>query len=48
MKIDTDWPALVKNTRNIGDFRKWKNHDLYSKAFDRLLWDLKAEEKENL
>jgi hypothetical protein len=48
MKIDTDWPALVKNTRNIGDFRKWKNHVLYSKAFDRLLWDLKAEEEENL
>jgi len=45
MKIDTGWPALIKNTRNIGDFRKWKIHDSYQKAFDRLLRDLKAEEK---
>lgn len=43
MKIDTGWPALVRNTRNIGDFRKWKQHDSYQKAFDRLLRDLKAE-----
>jgi TIR domain/Pentapeptide repeats (8 copies) len=45
MKIDKGWPALVKNTRNIGDFRKWKNYESYSKAFDRLLRDLKAKEK---
>ena len=43
MKIDTGWPALIKNTRNIGDFRKWKNPEAYQKAFDRLLRDLKAE-----
>jgi uncharacterized protein YjbI with pentapeptide repeats len=29
--------------KNVGDFRKWKNHDDYKKAFDRLLRDLKAE-----
>jgi hypothetical protein len=29
----------------IGDFRKWKNPEAYQKAFDRLLRDLKAEEK---
>jgi hypothetical protein len=45
MKIDTGWPALIKNTRNIGDFRKWRNLESYNKAFDRLLRDLKAEEK---
>jgi len=45
MKIETGWPALIRNTRNIGDFRKWKQHDSYQKAFDRLLRDLRAEEK---
>lgn len=45
MKVEGGWPALVRNTRNIGDFRKWKSHDSYQKAFDRLLRDLKAEDK---
>jgi uncharacterized protein YjbI with pentapeptide repeats len=45
MKINTGWPALIKNTRNIGDFRKWGNLESYQIAFDRLLRDLKAEEK---
>jgi hypothetical protein len=27
----------------IPDFSKWKDHDSYQKAFDRLLKDLKAE-----
>lgn len=44
MKVESGWPALIRNTRNIGDFRKWKNHDSYQKTFDRLLRDLKAEE----
>jgi len=46
MNIHTGWPALIKNTRNIGDFRAWKDHDAYQKAFDRLLRDLKAESAE--
>ncbi len=29
--------------KNVGDFRQWKQHDDYRKAFDRLLRDLKAE-----
>jgi hypothetical protein len=28
---------------HIGDFTQWKVHDAYSKAFDRLLRDLKTE-----
>ena len=44
MTLDTGWPALIRNTRNIGDFRHWKTHDVYQKAFDRLLRDLKAAE----
>lgn len=29
--------------RHIGNFRDWKDHDSYQKAFDRLLRDLEAE-----
>jgi hypothetical protein len=43
MSLETGWPALIRNTRNIGDFRRWKTHDVYQQAFDRLLRDLKAE-----
>jgi hypothetical protein len=43
MEVKAGWPALLKNTRNVGDFTKWKDHDSYQKAFDRLLRDLKAE-----
>jgi uncharacterized protein YjbI with pentapeptide repeats len=42
MTLETGWPTLIRNTRNIGDFRRWKTHDVYQKAFDRLLRDLKA------
>jgi hypothetical protein len=44
MGLETGWPALIRNTRNIGDFRRWKMHDVYQQAFDRLLRDLKAAE----
>lgn len=47
MKIEGGWPALIRNTRHIGDFRRWKNHDSYQKAFVRLLRDLKADDKKN-
>lgn len=43
MQVDGGWPALIRNTRNIGDFREWKNHDSYQKAFNRLLRDLIAQ-----
>jgi hypothetical protein len=46
MTLETGWPALIRNTRNIGDFRRWKSHDVYQKAFDRLLRDLKAAERQ--
>jgi hypothetical protein len=36
------WAADIRRTRHIGDFRGWKNHDEYRKAFDRLLRDLRA------
>jgi uncharacterized protein YjbI with pentapeptide repeats len=37
------WAATIRRTRHIGDFTRWKEHDSYSKAFERLLRDLKAE-----
>jgi hypothetical protein len=43
MDIGTGWPAFLKNTRNVGNFTRWRDHDSYRKAFDRLLRDLKAE-----
>jgi hypothetical protein len=42
MEIDGGWPALVRRTRHIGDFTRWKDHDAYQQAFERLLRDLKA------
>lgn len=41
MNIKTGWPADIKRTRHIGDFKEWKDHDTYQKSFDRLLRDLK-------
>ena len=40
--IETGWATDVKR-RHIGDFRCWKDHDSYQKAFKRLLRDLKME-----
>ena len=45
MKIESGWPADIRLSRNIGDFRRWKNHDAYQKSFDRLLRDLRASEE---
>ncbi|HST51493.1 MAG TPA: toll/interleukin-1 receptor domain-containing protein [Pyrinomonadaceae bacterium] len=45
--IFTGWRHHRKadvTAKHIGDFRKWDHHDLYQKAFDRLMRDLKAEE----
>jgi uncharacterized protein YjbI with pentapeptide repeats len=45
METDQAWAADIRRLRHIGDFRDWKNHDSYKKAFDRLLRDLNAEGK---
>jgi hypothetical protein len=42
MEVKSGWPALLKNTRNVGDFTRWKEHDSYREAFVRLLRDLRA------
>lgn len=39
------WAADVRRRWHIGDFTQWKYHDAYQQAFERLLRDLKAEQK---
>ena len=46
MAIEAGWPAMIHRTRHIGDFTQWKVHDAYQQAFDRLLRDLKAAERQ--
>jgi hypothetical protein len=42
MDTDQAWAASLRRTRHIGDFRHWKDHDAFKKAFERLLRDLKS------
>jgi hypothetical protein len=39
MTTDEAWAAQLR-ARNIGDFRRWKDHDAYQKSFERVLRDL--------
>jgi hypothetical protein len=39
------WASLIPRTRHVGDFTGWKDRDSYQKAFERLMRDLRAEEK---
>jgi hypothetical protein len=41
--VDAGWATDIRRTRHFGDFRNWKNHDVYTKVFERLLVDLKSE-----
>ena len=40
--VTCGWPAKIRRTRHIGDFRQWKDHDEYQQAFTQLLRDLKC------
>jgi hypothetical protein len=40
MDAPQSWAADIRRSRHIGDFRGWKEHDSYQKAFKRLLRDL--------
>ena len=37
------WARKLRDNRNIGDFRRWKDHDAYQKTLARLLRDLRVE-----
>jgi hypothetical protein len=39
MATDEAWAAELR-ARNIGDFRRWKDHDAYMKSFERVVRDL--------
>jgi uncharacterized protein YjbI with pentapeptide repeats len=43
METARPWARLLRGQRNIGDFTRWKEHDAYAKALDRLLRDLRVE-----
>ena len=45
MQTGEAWAADIRRTRHIGNFTYWKDHDAYQQAFQRLLRDLKAEQK---
>jgi TIR domain/Pentapeptide repeats (8 copies) len=40
MQTSEPWALKLRDQRNIGDFRAWKDHDAYQKSLDRLLRDL--------
>lgn len=46
MDAESGWPALLNNTRHIGDFTKWKSYSAYEKAFARLIRDLRTADME--
>jgi hypothetical protein len=43
MATSESWACDIQDTRHIGDFHGWKEHDAYRQAFERLMRDLKAE-----
>jgi uncharacterized protein YjbI with pentapeptide repeats len=43
MNVPSGWAADIRRTRNVGDFHKWRKSELYQKALEKLLRDLKAE-----
>lgn len=43
LELNSGWPALIKNTRHIGNFSAWKDQSKYRKAFERLIRDLQVE-----
>jgi hypothetical protein len=36
---------MIRGQRHIGDFTRWKEHDAYSKALEKLLRDLRVSEE---
>ena len=40
------WAADIRRQRHIGDLTRWREYDAYQQAFDRLLRDLKAAERQ--
>jgi hypothetical protein len=45
METDAAWAASIRRQRHIGDFKSRKDHDDYSKGLQRLLRDLRTENR---
>jgi hypothetical protein len=43
MDTTEQWARDIKRARHIEDFTRWKEHDAYQQALDRLLRDLRVE-----
>jgi len=41
MDTNEAWAVKLRDQRNIGNFKGWKDHDGYKRSFDRVLRDLK-------
>ena len=46
METTEAWAGKLRDNRHIGDFRRWKDHDAYQKALERVLRDLKMAQAE--
>jgi hypothetical protein len=42
METTEQWAHDLRRTRHLGDFTRWKDHDAYQKALERLPRDLKV------
>jgi hypothetical protein len=42
MQTDVAWAVHLRQKRQVGDFRRWKDHDSYQKGLHRLIQDLQA------
>jgi TIR domain len=42
MTATSTWAQEIREDRNIGDMRRWRDHASYQKALQRLLHDLRA------
>jgi hypothetical protein len=40
MKTPEPWARKLRDQRNVGDFRRWKDHDAYKQSFERVVRDL--------
>jgi hypothetical protein len=40
METPEPWARKLRDQRNVGDFRRWKDHDAYKQSFERVLRDL--------
>jgi hypothetical protein len=48
METKEAWAAKLRRSRNIGDFRAWKDHDAYQAALKRVLRDLQMETQDTV